>query len=72
MLFTGRIVDWLQVIRGEFDEAPDLRVTVEQAVELWNVDVSTVRTILETFVDVGFLRRSPDGVYSRRQEAVRI
>ncbi len=67
-MFTGRLVDLLQVIRGEFEATPDLRVTIEQAREIWNVDVTSLDVILQAFVDVGFLRRSAEGVYFRRQD----
>lgn len=67
---TGRLIDWLQVIRGDFDEAPDLRVTVEQAVGLWPMPEASLGIILDTYVDVGFLSRCPDGAYVRRRSNV--
>lgn len=62
-----RLDHWLQLIRGEFQEVPDLRVTLEQAAVLWNLEPRDLEVLLETFVDVGFLRRSPDGSYFRPQ-----
>jgi hypothetical protein len=62
---TGRVVDWLNVIRGEFDETPDLGITCEEAGQLWGLEVTIVQAILDALVDAGFLRRSSDGVYSR-------
>ena len=38
MPFNTRIEDWLQVIRGEFHETPDLRVTLDQAETRWDLD----------------------------------
>ena len=67
MPFNTRIEDWLQVIRGEFHETPDLRVTLDQAETRWDLDHRNAELILETFVDVGFLRRSPDGSYFHPQ-----
>ena len=43
-----------------------MRVTLQQAADHWDVDQPVLEIILETFVDVGFLRRSIDGAYSRR------
>lgn len=65
-LLPKHLADWLQVIRGEFDEASDLRLTVEQACQRWDLDATRLKAILDTFVDVGFLRRSSDGIYFRR------
>jgi hypothetical protein len=64
----NRLVDWLPVIHGEFEERSDLRLTVEQASERWGVDATRLEAIMDTFVDVGYLGRSPDGVYSRRPD----
>ncbi len=33
-----RLDDWLSLIRGEFQKVPDLRVTLEQAAVLWNLE----------------------------------
>jgi len=62
---SGRLVDWLQVIRGDFEEAPDLRVTTEEAQTRWPLPVASLGAILDAFVDVRFLYRRPDGVYGR-------
>ena len=62
----GRLDAWLRLIRSEFSDAPGLRVTLHQAADLWDLDHWELQVILETFVDVGFLRRSIDGAYSRR------
>jgi DNA-binding IclR family transcriptional regulator len=62
-----RLDHWLQLIRGEFQEVPDLRVTLEQAAVLWNLEPRDLELILDTFVDAGFLRRSPAGSYFQLQ-----
>ncbi len=54
MPFGTRLDHWLQLIRGEFQEVPDLRVTLEQAEVLWSLEPRDLELILETFVDVGF------------------
>lgn len=58
--------EWLWLIRSTFREEPELRVTLNQAADLWALDEMTLEVILETFVDVGFLYRSMDGTYARR------
>ena len=63
MPFGTRLDHWLQLIRGEFQEVPDLRVTLEQAEVVWSLEPRDLELILETFVDVGFLRRVSDGAY---------
>ena len=67
MPFDTRLNDWLQLIRREFEEVPDLRVTLEQAEVLWKLEPRDLELILETFVDVGFLRHSSDGPYFHPQ-----
>ncbi len=63
MCFSTRLDDWLSLIRGEFEEVPDLRVTLQQATLQWNLELRDLEVIMETFVDVGFLRRTSDGSY---------
>jgi hypothetical protein len=65
MPFHSRLEDSLQLIRGEFREVADLRITLEQAEMRWNLEPRDLELILETFVDVGFLRHSPNGSYYR-------
>ena len=67
MPFRSRLDEWLQLIRGEFQEVPDLRVTLEQAQGRWNLEPRDLKLMLEAFVDVGFLRRSADGSYFHPQ-----
>ena len=66
MPVSARLDDDLHLIRSEFQEIPDLRVNLEQAQVRWNLEPSDLELILETFVDVGFLRHSSDGPYYRR------
>ena len=60
---STRLDNSLQLIRGAFQEVPALRITLEQAQERWNLEPRDLELILETFVDVGFLRHSQDGAY---------
>jgi hypothetical protein len=68
ILFSGRIVDWLQVIRGEFNESPRLSLTMEQAHTRWPLPAAHLAAILGAFEDVRFLRRLPDGSFVRRDD----
>ena len=61
-----RLDEWLRLIRGTFREEPELRVTLNQAADLWALEELKLEVILETLVDVGFLCRSMDGTYARR------
>jgi hypothetical protein len=67
MPLSTRLDDSLQLIRSEFREVADLRITLEQAEGRWNLEPRDLELILETFVDVGFLRHSPDGSYFHPQ-----
>jgi hypothetical protein len=50
-------------VRGEYFEMPGLRLTLEQACRLWQVDVSTCEGLLEYLVRAGFLCRTDSGFY---------
>ena len=54
--------------RGEYCEMPGLTLTLEQAARLWNLDNPTCEETLTTLVDEGFLRRKPNGTYTRAAE----
>ena len=57
--------DWLQIIRGEFQEIPGLHLTKPQVQRLWGLDALTCDALLSTLVDVHFLKRTHDGTYAR-------
>jgi hypothetical protein len=59
------VVEWLQIIRGEYHEIPGLRLTREQAQRLWSLEPDVCDILLEALEDEGFLRRTPDGYYAR-------
>lgn len=67
-MFTGRLIDLLQSVRWQFDQAPDTSMTVSEAERLWPIGPHRLVALFETFVDVGFLQREGDGVYRRRAE----
>lgn len=58
--------DILEVIRDEYEEMPELRLTLMQAARLWDLDLATARALLDEFVREGFLTRTPAGRYERR------
>ena len=67
--FAGRLSDWVQIIRYEFQEWPDLRVTAADASRVWGLEDFQLEAVLDAFVQAGLLSRSPDGVYSLRERS---
>ena len=59
------VVDWLQIIRGEFQEIPGLHLTKPQVRRLWGLDPLTCDALLEALVENGFLKRTLNGSYAR-------
>jgi hypothetical protein len=59
------VTDWLQIIRGEFQEVPGLQLTKRQVQRLWGLDPHTCDALLEALVEARFLRRTPSGSYAR-------
>jgi hypothetical protein len=55
-------------IRGEFLEMPGLRLTLRQAMRLWNLDAATCEAALRHLVDHRFLSYTAQGAF-RRWEA---
>ena len=53
----------LNRVRSEFLEMPGLRLRVEQAQRLWNLDRASCELLLATLVEVKFLRRGADDAY---------
>ena len=57
----------LSRVRGEFDEMPGLQLTLAQAGALLGLPEPASGWVFERLANDGFLARSPDGVYRRRQ-----
>ena len=55
---AGALVDR---VRGEFNEMPGLKLTMEQAAKLWGMDVIACRQIIDALVESSFLRWTPTG-----------
>lgn len=62
---TATMIGWLALVRHEFRSSPRLALTLDQAQQRWQVDSATTRLILDIYVDVGMLRRAPNGTYTR-------
>ncbi len=67
-MFTGRLIDLLQSVRWQFDQAPETSLSVSEAEQMWPIGSHRLVALFDTFVDVGFLQRIGDGVYRRRPE----
>jgi hypothetical protein len=57
--------DPLRVIRSEYREMPELRLTPVQARRLFGLDPELCDALLGQLVREGFLRLAPDGKYCR-------
>jgi hypothetical protein len=59
------VMDWIHLIRSEYLEIPGLHLTRNQVQRLWGLDAVMCDTLLETLIDVRFLRRTHAGAYVR-------
>jgi hypothetical protein len=57
------LVNLVQRIREEFEEAPGLRITVREAARFWGLDEETCGQVLGQLLAVGFLARGGDERY---------
>ena len=49
--------------RGEYREMPGMRLTIDQAMRLWDVDRQTCQWLLNSLVDTHFLAIDASGRY---------
>lgn len=61
----AHLQDWLQLIRAEYEELPDLRLTQSQVEELWGLDTTVAGALLGALVSAGVLNKTPEGAYVR-------
>lgn len=54
---------WIELIRAEYHEMPDLHLTKSQMRRLWNLDATRCDAVLEALEAARFLRRTPGGAY---------
>lgn len=57
--------DWLQIVRGEFQEIPGLLLTKQQVQRLWGLDAATCDLLLSELLRGRFLKRTSSGMYAR-------
>lgn len=57
--------EWVQLIRAEYEELPDLQLTQPQVEDLWGLDTTVAEVLLSALVSTGVLNRTPQGVYVR-------
>jgi len=60
-----QIQDWLQLIRAEYAELPDLRLTQVQVQQLWRLAATRAEAFMNALVSAGVLRKTQDGAYVR-------
>lgn len=53
------------LVRSEFVEMPGMRLTLQQACRLWNLDPLTCTSVLHALCDAGFLVMGKDGAFKR-------
>ena len=54
-----------QRLREEFDEDPDLEITVHEGARFWALDAESCERILMQLHEKGFLAKAADGRYRR-------
>jgi hypothetical protein len=59
----------ITLIRMEYLEMPDLKLTLRQAVRLWDTPPESCEAALDVLVLSGFLARTRDGAFLRRSSA---
>ncbi len=65
MTDSALLHDWLRLVRAEYEELPDLRLTQAEVERLWGLDPPTAIAILATLVSAGVLRKTSRGAYVR-------
>jgi len=66
MLFrTSKEDALLRRVRGEYREMPGMRLTVDQAMRLWDMDRQTCSELFASLVAAGFLEVDRDGRYRK-------
>lgn len=50
-------------VRAEYREMPGLRLTLPQACRLWQLNLSTCESVLQSLIIEGFLLQTPQGAY---------
>jgi hypothetical protein len=58
-------INLLNRVRSEFIEMPGLRLRIDQAQRLWNLDRALCESVLRTLVDAKFLGCVDNDLYAR-------
>ena len=53
----------VQIIREEFERAPDLRLTASEGARFWALDLATCEQVLQELRRVGYLAMGADARY---------
>lgn len=62
---TSKQENLLRRARGEYREMPGMRLTIEQAMRLWDLDRQTCQSLLTLLVEAQFLEVDPYGRYRK-------
>ena len=60
-----QLQEWLNLIRAEYEELPDLRLTQSQVEELWGLETSVAKALIDALVSAGILKKTTGGAYVR-------
>ena len=66
-LLRSPLVHLVQRIRAEFEESPDLAITVREGARFWVINSETCTRVLTELHDTGYLEKAADGRYKRRR-----
>jgi hypothetical protein len=64
-MLTTTTFKLVQRIREEFEEVPGLRITIDQGVRFWALEVEMCQFVLTHLHETGFLVKTGDGRYRR-------
>jgi hypothetical protein len=59
------IAQWIPIVRGEFQEFPEMHLTKSQVQRLWSLDARTCDALLSALIEGRFLRCTSNGSYAR-------
>ena len=57
--------EWLELIRAEYTEIPDLNLTKAQIQRFWGLDPFTCDALVDALIADGFLKRTSSQLYVR-------
>ena len=65
MMLEGSVVEWIDRVRAEYIEMPDLALTRWQMRRLWLFDAHLCDALVDRLVASGFLYQRADRTYAR-------